>query len=84
MEPDFGLLQLGVRFHDPEVGRFTQRDPAGEGINLYAYARSRPVSVVDPKGLRSLTPRESKQVRCHLSGLLQCIGPNRGDRSVDV
>ena len=25
-EPDFGLLQVGVRFYDPQTGRFTQRD----------------------------------------------------------
>ena len=28
------LLELGVRFYDPEVGRFTQRDPWRDGISL--------------------------------------------------
>ena len=26
-EPDFSLLQLGVRYYDGEIGRFTQLDP---------------------------------------------------------
>jgi len=28
-DPAFGLLQLGVRFYDPEVGRFIRKDPIG-------------------------------------------------------
>ncbi len=34
-EPDFGLLQLGVRFYDPQLGRFTQQDPIADGLNMY-------------------------------------------------
>ena len=40
MEPDFGLLQLGVRFYDPEVGRFTQHG------SPYTFADSNPVSIL--------------------------------------
>jgi RHS repeat-associated protein len=43
------LLQLGVRFYDPEIGRFTQRDPIRK--SAYAYVAGRPVSYVDPSGL---------------------------------
>lgn len=46
-----GLLQLGVRFYDPETGRFTQRDPVGDGMNWYGYVGSSPLSYVDPWGL---------------------------------
>jgi len=48
--PEFGLLQLGVRFYDPEVGRFTQRDPADYGLSSYEYAGSQPIGYVDPSG----------------------------------
>jgi RHS repeat-associated protein len=45
------LLQLGVRFYDPEIGRFTQRDAAEQGLNWYEYAAGRPLFFVDPSGL---------------------------------
>jgi RHS repeat-associated protein len=51
MEPDFGLLQLGVRFYDAEVGRFTQRDPARRGLSSYAFLAGNPTARVDPLGL---------------------------------
>jgi len=47
------LLQLGVRFYDPEIGRFGQRDPIQDGMNWYAYVRNSPVSWVDPAGLNA-------------------------------
>ncbi|MGI6295515.1 MAG: RHS repeat domain-containing protein [Armatimonadota bacterium] len=50
-EPEFGLLQLGVRFYDAEVGGFTQRDPIGYStVTSYAYAALDPVAYVDPDG----------------------------------
>jgi len=48
----FGFLQLGVRFYDPEIGRFTQRDPvASHSVAAYAYCADRPARAVDPSGL---------------------------------
>ena len=55
-DPAFDLLQLGVRFYDPEVGRFAQRDPLAQddavvaGVAAYAYASPNPMSGVDPSG----------------------------------
>ncbi len=49
---NFKLLQLGVRFYDPEIGRFAQRDTAKEGLNWYTYVRNAPVNGIDPTGLR--------------------------------
>ena len=45
------LLQLGVRFYDPETGRFTQVDPVHYGMSWYRYAGDRPTARVDPTGL---------------------------------
>jgi len=56
MEPDFGLLQLGVRFYDPEVGRFTQRDAVRAAFSSYAYTSGNPLSFADPSGLQELPP----------------------------
>jgi RHS repeat-associated protein len=50
-EPDFKLLQLGVRFFEPEIGKFTQRDPAREGINFTTYVSMNPLSATDATGL---------------------------------
>jgi RHS repeat-associated protein len=46
-----GMLQLGARSYWPEIGRFIQQDPIGDGINWYAYVGSNPVVWVDPYGL---------------------------------
>jgi RHS repeat-associated protein len=46
-----GLQQLGARFYWPEIGRFIQQDPSGDGMNWYAYAGNNPVTGVDPRGL---------------------------------
>jgi len=51
MEPDFGLLQLGVRFYDPEVGRFTQRDSRPvDREDGFTYCYGRPTKLTDPSG----------------------------------
>ncbi|MDH7602575.1 MAG: RHS repeat-associated core domain-containing protein [Armatimonadota bacterium] len=51
IEPDFGLLQLGVRFYDPEVGRFTQRDSRPvDRENGFTYCYGRPTRLTDPSG----------------------------------
>ncbi len=51
-EPDFGLLDLGVRFYDPQTGRFTRRDPVQqEGMSDYLYVNGRCTMDTDPDGL---------------------------------
>lgn len=48
-----GLYYFGARYYSPEIGRWTQRDPAGvdEALNLYLYAGDEPVGTIDPWGL---------------------------------
>ena len=49
-----GLVRFGARDYDPEVGRWTSKDPIGfEGgdSNLYGYVMQDPVNGVDPSGL---------------------------------
>jgi RHS repeat-associated protein len=48
------LLQLGVRFYDSEIGRFTQRDPIAHyrpGLDSFVYPYNNPTSAVDPFGM---------------------------------
>jgi len=47
-----GLQQLGYRFYWPELGRFLQQDPIGDGMNWYAYVGNNPVTRIDPTGLK--------------------------------
>lgn len=49
-----GLVRFGARDYDPEVGRWTARDPigfAGRSANLYLYSFGDPVNYIDPNGL---------------------------------
>jgi uncharacterized protein RhaS with RHS repeats len=44
------MLELGARFYWPEIGRFIQQDPIGDGINLRAYEGNNPVASIGPTG----------------------------------
>jgi len=52
-----GLVRFGARDYDPEVGRWTTKDPIrflGGDTNLYGYVLSNPVDLTDPTGLDSI------------------------------
>lgn len=48
------LVRFGARDYDPEVGRWTSKDPilfGGQDTNLYGYVFQDPVNFIDPSGL---------------------------------
>ena len=53
------LLEMGLRFYDPDSGRFVSRDPFWGHVpgprNPYSYARGNPVRLIDPAGLQEGT-----------------------------
>ncbi len=57
-----GLIHMGGRVFDPQVGRFTSADPHiqsplnSQSLNRYAYVLNNPLSLVDPSGYFSLNP----------------------------
>ncbi len=53
-----GLVRFGYRDYDPDIGRWTAKDPilfAGGDTDLYGYVLNDPVDFVDPEGLASIS-----------------------------
>ncbi len=47
------MVRFGARDYDPEVGRWTAKDPIlfdGDGPNLYGYVLNDPINFTDPSG----------------------------------
>jgi RHS repeat-associated protein len=52
-DQESGLIYYGLRYYDPSLGRFINRDPSAEagGNNLYRFVGNSPVNRVDYLGL---------------------------------
>ncbi|MBT7698039.1 MAG: sugar-binding protein [Desulfobacterales bacterium] len=60
-DQDTRLVRFGARDYDPEIGRWTAKDPigfAGGDSDLYGYVLNDPVNLIDPLGLK-LTDRQN-------------------------
>ena len=44
-----GLYKFGTRYYDPQLGRWTQKDPK-PSANPYLYTNDDPINEVDPSG----------------------------------
>ena len=52
-----GLVRFGYRDYDPDIGRWTAKDPilfAGGDTDLFGYVLNDPVNLIDPDGLVGL------------------------------
>lgn len=47
---DFKLLDYGARMYDPNIGRWTTQDPAGQFTNPYIFCGNNPVCFIDADG----------------------------------
>ncbi len=57
-DKDTGLVRFGARDYDPQIGRWTAKDPIGfEGgdSNVYGYVNNDPINYFDPTGLYCLS-----------------------------
>ena len=53
-DPDTELVRFGFRDYDPDIGRWTAKDPiffAGGDTDLYGYVLNNPVILIDLRGL---------------------------------
>jgi len=61
LDANTGLYKFGERYYDPQVGRWTQKDPVSGSLgsvnstNPYVYADNVPNMLVDPSG-RDVNP----------------------------
>jgi RHS repeat-associated protein len=61
---DTGLVRFGYRDYDPDVGRWTAKDPiffAGGDTDLYGYVLNDPVNLIDPFGFVYIIPTNPHQ-----------------------
>ena len=59
-DADSNLYYYGARYYDPYIGRFTQRDPIGDGVNWYTYTYNNPLKYTDPNGLQPVQDQAGK------------------------
>jgi len=59
------LVRFGARDYDPQVGRWTAKDPIGFGgrsTGLYGYVGGDPLNTIDPSGLRPYSACETEKI----------------------
>ena len=70
-----GMVYLRNRYYKINEGRFTQEDPAKDGLNWYAYCGNNPVNFVDPSGLVNVEDQDPIQDYCSNQG--EVVGQER-------
>ncbi len=61
LDLETGFMAFGLRYYDPQLGRWITPDPAGlaDGPNLYAYVHNSPLRYFDQFGLLSVVASPS-------------------------
>ena len=63
-----GVQESGLRFYNPEVGRWLSRDPIRElgGVNLYNYAHNSAYNYIDALGLEIIATSKKDELSHHI------------------
>ena len=89
-DTETSLIHYGLRFYSSALGRFINRDPAGElgGINLYAFTGNDPVNRIDYLGLdgfdvfpvtvKPCSRRIIASTRCYTISYVDCYESGAG------
>ncbi len=73
-DAETGLHYNWFRYYSPQTGRYLQTDPLMDGLNLYSYVRSRPLTYIDPYGLCGMSPLQQTQAVLDLVGIFDPTG----------
>ena len=86
-DADTGLVRFGARDYDTVVGRWTAKDPirfdAGES-NLYAYALTDPVNLIDLSGLDPVSEEIAKTTFVGLCTVAGCVLAGPGGVTIPI
>ena len=75
-----GLMKVGVRWYDPTVGRFLQKDPwLGDvhhplTLNAYGYCVNDPIQMTDPSGERYTSARTNPYRQAYIEAEIAVWG----------
>jgi RHS repeat-associated protein len=83
---DIDLVRFGYRDYDPEVGKWTAKDPigfSGGDVDVFGYVQNTPINFVDPSGLLgvplSAIKKALKDVHKKIGGSLPKGKPGKFD-----
>jgi RHS repeat-associated protein len=79
-DPDTRLVRFGARDYDPEIGRWTTKDPllTRDNLNSFAYAEGSPVNLRDPNGFLA-SSQECEAILNHIKNLEADIAKRTGE-----
>lgn len=83
---DTGLVRFGARDYDPEIGRWTTKDPIGfaGGLNHYTYVSGNPIMYFDASGLAEQSDNSVYPASMECSFVKDCMNAWQDDTSSHI